>query len=198
MHSKLHSDLVRNCWLVNTKGHEDSFLPVDQMQEHFNRQQRVSVHCSDLSVAEPTQEWHTRVGANFSFDLLKRISPAIPALAEIIDHVAANFDLPYRSHVHKSPDAQRDIRIMAQRFHGRKTSEYCPGREIRDAVNQPKDYMASGTILLQKPSTWDKVFGDRMMYLENRSTAQDFESAEDVLLVDRFRRLHVAEPLVSS
>lgn len=140
-----------------------------------------------------SQEWHRRTGANFSFEYLKKICPAIPALAEVIDHVAENFDLPYRSHAHQSPDAQRDIRVMAERFHQRKVLDFIPGREVENEANRAKDYIASGTSRLQKPATWSKIFKPRMEFLSNHATGQDFDSPEVVNLADRLQRVQLGD-----
>ncbi|EJD39893.1 hypothetical protein AURDEDRAFT_127997 [Auricularia subglabra TFB-10046 SS5] len=169
-------DLVRHCWLVNTVGHEDSFLPVDEMQEHFNREQR---------------EWHARAGANFSLNYLKKISPAIPTLAATIKHMAENFDLPYRSQQHTAPNAEKDIRAMAARFHQRTVSEYTPGRQVRDSANRPADFVAEGTKLLQKPATWNKVFDEHIMYHNQRSQSQYFGDADVQQLARKLQDLNL-------
>ncbi|KZV79201.1 hypothetical protein EXIGLDRAFT_632426 [Exidia glandulosa HHB12029] len=175
-------DLIRNCWLVNTQGHPDSFFPVDELQEHINREQR---------------EWHTRAGSNFSIDYLKKVTPAIPALAATIKHMAQHFDMLYRSHVHKSPESQADIRLMAKRFRKRKTSEYVAGRTIKESVNKPDNHSVLGTALLQKEATWKKAFKERMLFLQHRSTLQNFESPEELELAVRMQELRLENTLDS-
>ncbi|EJD40072.1 hypothetical protein AURDEDRAFT_127896 [Auricularia subglabra TFB-10046 SS5] len=176
-----HEDFImKNCWLVNTQGHRDSFLPTDQFQEHNNRKLR---------------DWQDRCGANLSLDYIKKISPIIPVLDASVQQMLKHFALPYRSKVHKVPDATTDIKALLRRFQLRRMSEYVAGRLITDDAARPKDNEANGLALLQDPQTIAEWREEREMHRKYATFAERLENPslpiEYETIVDSFGKLSI-------
>ncbi|KAH7921722.1 hypothetical protein BV22DRAFT_1107053 [Leucogyrophana mollusca] len=70
-------DFIReNCWLVNFKGKQSSFLPIDMAQEH---------NIKDIKVTYKSE------GPNIKWDYLKKLHPAIRVIRELSKHLEQEF-----------------------------------------------------------------------------------------------------------
>lgn len=101
----MFADLVRcsrkvvqdNCWLANTTGRWDGFFPLDQLQEHSNLWIKVIYSAS---------------GPNASWDYLKRITPLIPTLRAVADHIEDMYGTTTSGKRHHQVDHQKDIEVL--------------------------------------------------------------------------------------
>ena len=79
---------------MNLTGRRNGFFPIDRGQEHNIR---------DIKVTHQVQ------GPNTSWDLMKRISPAIPTLVRVCKHVECQIQTLWRGSYHTDPARTKDI-----------------------------------------------------------------------------------------
>lgn len=82
------------CWLTNTGGHQNSFIPIDRAQEH-----NVLAVKHTFSASGPFSTW----------DYLGRTSASIPAQRRVKDHVEREVNHGYRGKSHTHPREDADI-----------------------------------------------------------------------------------------
>ena len=79
---------MRHCWLVNFAGWKDSFLPYDLAQEH---------NIKDIKGT------YRPDGPNNGWDYLHKISPAIPTIRAVQQHIEHDFGAVARGSKHTVP-----------------------------------------------------------------------------------------------
>ncbi|KAI0038309.1 hypothetical protein FA95DRAFT_1551310 [Auriscalpium vulgare] len=112
------STFVRErAWLVNMKGHRDSFLPVDMAQEH---------NVKDVKVTYRSQ------GPNAGWDLLYKRGPAIPRVRFIRQHFETLFPSLRRGVSHTSPQSEADVDKLEQIYTEAKIHAFTKRRKTSD------------------------------------------------------------------
>lgn len=111
--------------MTNT-GKPDSFLPIDLNMEHYIR---------DIKRLD------TAVGAADSWAFLRKITPAIPSLAKLADHVETLLQNT-RGSKHVVSDAESDIRKLCNAYLEAEIFQIQPGREAK--VDDIKDITSAG------------------------------------------------------
>ncbi|KAH9842001.1 uncharacterized protein C8Q71DRAFT_700921 [Rhodofomes roseus] len=134
---------MQHCWLANTTGHPNAFLPYDQLREHNIRDLKYTFEL---------------LGPHASWELLGRTSAAIPTLRKIKDHVELQFNHYCRGKSHTSPDAEEDISKLVQAFHDSKVHKYTAGRK---AKNKCVDVMVKGSESARITKSMDSYYEKR-------------------------------------
>ncbi|KAH9915000.1 uncharacterized protein B0H18DRAFT_886378 [Fomitopsis serialis] len=158
---ELRNHVMQHCWLANTTGRPDSFLPFDQLQEHNIR---------DLKYI------FELMGPYATWELLGRMSAAIPCLRKLKDHIESEFNHYHRGKSHTSPDAEEDIAKLHQALRDSKVHQYIAGRRVTKKNKYP-DVMREGSnpVKMKKAldSFYEKRECDRVTterYVEREST----------------------------
>ncbi|KDQ05591.1 hypothetical protein BOTBODRAFT_84965, partial [Botryobasidium botryosum FD-172 SS1] len=95
------SEVIRNhCWLVNPSGRPGHFHPADQLQEHCI----CGAKCS-----------HCATSSNATWSYVTKISPAIPTLNHVANHIDRTFNLIHGSR-HTEPDAEKDLQLLMKSY----------------------------------------------------------------------------------
>ncbi|VDB95732.1 unnamed protein product [Peniophora sp. CBMAI 1063] len=108
------STFVREfCWLVNIKGHRDSFLPIDFAQEHNIKAIKVTYRSNG-----PYSGW----------ELMSRRSPTIPKmrlLRECLDNLVPTVR---RGSTHTAPQKEKDVDKLVNIYVAANVCDIRPGR----------------------------------------------------------------------
>lgn len=153
----MFADLVRcsrkvvqdNCWLANTTGRWDGFFPLDQLQEHSNLWIKVIYSAS---------------GPNASWDYLKRITPLIPTLRAVADHIEDMYGTTTSGKHHHQVDHQKDIEVLLPLIRDDDLhSIHKDGRTSRDGSSV--DVISTGVLSFVKGNTLQRWHETRNVYL---------------------------------
>ena len=101
---------------MNLTGRRNGFFPIDRGQEHNIR---------DIKVTHQVQ------GPNTSWDLMKRISPAIPTLVRVCKHVECQIQTLWRGSYHTDPARTKDIERLEGVYRTSEIYVQQDGRHVR-------------------------------------------------------------------
>ncbi|KAG8729896.1 hypothetical protein FRC10_003318, partial [Ceratobasidium sp. 414] len=149
-------------WLVNTSGRSNGFYECDRLQEFNNDRQK------RFGPPPQTTSWETH----------KEISPAIPILGEIAEHIEDNLFDFQRTRVHKEKSAELDISRLASRHLGARIHEYTPDRKIEVKSDLAQDYVQFGIQSLSNTNWLANLAENRAQFLDIRSTEEVYSLAE--------------------
>lgn len=112
------------------------------------------------------------MGPFATWDMIAKISAAIPCLRKVKDHLEAELNHFRRGKSHTSPDKEQDIVKLQTAYHLAKAHEYQPGRTIAEK-DKFSDYTAQGTDLTKLSKVISHWLERR---ISERSTNQEFNS----------------------
>lgn len=182
---------MRYCWLANTTGHPDGFLPFDEVQEHNVCGIKV---CSTLSLTtldnKPcNQHTFVAIGPNATWDYIKKISAAIPTLRKIKDHVEADINHYRRGKRHTNPASEEDIAKLQAMYANSKLHVNDPRAQrrlpekdrIEDFVMQGSDYSKLSTAIRNWAAnrTIDRATTEDWTYGYEDSAGVELQAAEE-------------------
>ncbi|KAK0479278.1 hypothetical protein IW261DRAFT_1626799, partial [Armillaria novae-zelandiae] len=127
--------VCENCWVLNFSGQVNSFVPVDQAQEH---------NIKDIKVTYRSE------GPNIKWDYLKKLHPAIPVIRSLADHMEHQFGTLTRGKRHTTPKKESDVLEMMTFLEASGYPTYKSGRRIKSDRDKVVDYMERGTIKLSR------------------------------------------------
>ncbi|TCD71585.1 hypothetical protein EIP91_007332 [Steccherinum ochraceum] len=154
-------DFVRDyCWLTNTTGRPNAFLPIDELQEHNVKDTKVT-----FGVCGPNGTW----------EYVGDISGSIPCQRKIKDHVTAEINHYARGKSHTSPSAEADICRIQESLAASKILRQVPGREFKDENDKAADYIANGSDIKKLQTTIDNWWSTRANV---RATTEEWESVD--------------------
>ncbi|KAI0056259.1 hypothetical protein BV25DRAFT_1872872 [Artomyces pyxidatus] len=155
-------------WLVNMKGHGDSFLPIDLAQEH---------NVKDIKVTYRSQ------GPNAGWDLLFKRGPAIPKIRMVRAHFEHLFPSLKRGISHTSPQKEKDVEKLEQIYTEAKVHVYKKGRKAgpKDGV---VDTITDGWVYVTTKML--KKWASRRIYPRTKTEIWTMEDAKRVR-ADRLR-----------
>ena len=108
--------------------------------------------------------------------MIGHISPAIPALRKIKDHVEAEFNHYRRGKSHTSPEAEEDIRKLQEALHHSKVHVYDPrGRMSKSKV---LDYVAIGCDAEKVAKALDSFYAKHSHGLSTKEVWPDVDTAQ--------------------
>ncbi|KAI0756508.1 hypothetical protein C8Q80DRAFT_1051872, partial [Daedaleopsis nitida] len=90
----LKAYMRKYCWLTNTSGHDDAWIPLDRAQEHNVR---------DI------KQTYAAMGPFATWEYVGKISASIPCQRKVKDHVERSINHSYRGKSHTSPEKEHDI-----------------------------------------------------------------------------------------
>lgn len=133
--------MKRRGWLMNLTGQLNGFFPIDHGQEHNIR---------DIKVTHQVQ------GPNASWDLMKRISPAIPTLMCVRKHMEQQLWTLRRGASHTDPAKTKDIQRLEGIYQTSEIHVQKDGRHARAKADHVEDIVSLGAAHLfsQKTLQW--------------------------------------------
>ena len=151
---QLCSDFVReNCWVLNFSGKHNSFVPIDQAQEH---------NIKDIKVTYRSE------GPNINWEYIRKLHPAIPVIRALSVHMEQVFGTLTRGKKHTTPKKDVDVARLVAEFTSGQLHQHRRGRVV-DEKEQIKDYYHEG--MKSSVKTIEGWHKDRQYY---RSSVQDF------------------------
>ncbi|KAI0715509.1 hypothetical protein C8T65DRAFT_771413, partial [Cerioporus squamosus] len=90
----LKTFITKYCWLTNTSGHQNSWIPIDRAQEHNVRDIKYTF---------------AAMGPFASWEYIRKISASIPCQRKVKDHVEQTINNLYRGKSHTSPSKEADV-----------------------------------------------------------------------------------------
>ena len=133
--------IINYCWLANTTGRRDGFLPIDLLQEHNVRDIKHT-----FAAKGPYADWN----------YIGETSASIPCQQKVKDHVESDLNHFLRGKSHLSPEKEEDITRLRMSYQASKIHSTHPGQKL-DSKDKVVDTMAIGTEggkLLKTMSTW--------------------------------------------
>ncbi|KAG9080696.1 hypothetical protein FRC06_006252 [Ceratobasidium sp. 370] len=103
--------ILKHALVVNKLGRADSFYPVDQRQEFNNAGIR------DYGPPPHSSSWQQ----------YHKISSVIPLLMDVVEHVEHSVTGLSRSHAHKNPAHEKDVKVLIDNHLKHKLHEVIPG-----------------------------------------------------------------------
>ncbi|KAG9076972.1 hypothetical protein FRC06_009186, partial [Ceratobasidium sp. 370] len=119
--------ILQHGLVVNKLGRADSFYPIDQCQEFNN--------AGIKNYGLPPQ--------NASWEQYRKISSVIPFFVDMVEHVEYSITGISRSHLHKNPKHDKDVKALIDNHLKNQAHEILPGRRLT-ASNKVKDAYADG------------------------------------------------------
>ncbi|KAF7789595.1 hypothetical protein EIP86_000541 [Pleurotus ostreatoroseus] len=146
--------IMRYFWLVNVTGRPEHFEPVDSLMERNIRDTKGS-----FAMQGPHASWEN----------IKRVSAAIPAMRRIKDHVEAEINHFLRGKSHTSPEKEVDVARLQASYAASSIHVYNRRRQVSKEC-QVQDFIAKGS----DPEKLKKAI---QKWQENRNTERS--SRED-------------------
>ncbi|KZV61278.1 hypothetical protein PENSPDRAFT_643534 [Peniophora sp. CONT] len=120
----------QHCWLINREGKRDTHLPVDQGQEQ---------NIGDIKVT------YRSCGPSADIDQISSISPAIPVLRAVRDHIKWQEKLILtRGGKHTDPNKTKDVRKQMDNIRGGEWLVQTDGRTIARSEDKAADVLTAG------------------------------------------------------
>ncbi|KAF8431619.1 hypothetical protein L210DRAFT_3415728 [Boletus edulis BED1] len=136
----------RRGWLMNLTGRHNGFYPIDRGQEHNIR---------DIKVTHQVQ------GPNASWDLMKRISPAIPTLVRVRKHMERQIQTLRRGSFHTDPAKTKDIERLEGVYRTSEIHVQQDGRRARAKADRVDDIVSLGAAHLFSRKTMQRWWEHR-------------------------------------
>lgn len=121
---------------------------------------------------------HSATSSNITWDYISKISPAIPTLNYIGDHVDKSFGLIQGTR-HADPSASTDLQVLRKSFRDAKTFQHDPSFHGNATELTCKDYSLRGWNELSNTQYLPNWWNDRKIYLAHRSEKQVFDPPSD-------------------
>ncbi|KIK78211.1 hypothetical protein PAXRUDRAFT_81112, partial [Paxillus rubicundulus Ve08.2h10] len=136
----------RRGWLMNLTGRPNGFYPIDRGQEHNIR---------DIKVTHQVQ------GPNASWDLMKRISPAIPTLVRVRKHMERQIQTLQRGSSHTDPAKRKDIERLEGVYRTSEIHMQEDGCHARGKADHVEDVVSLGAAHLFSRKTMQRWWEHR-------------------------------------
>lgn len=98
------------------------------------------------------------MGPGSTMEYLTKISPAIPCLRVVQQHMEKQFKTVTRGTQHGKPDKEADIAKLTEEYIQSELYLHKPGRKIKLNDNRATDVTTGGAINLGKETTLDNWF----------------------------------------
>lgn len=150
-------DYVRDhCWVVNKEGRRNTFLAVDQAQEH---------NIKDIKVT------YRSFGPGATWNYLQTVSPAIPTLRAVQRHFEQQFETITRGSKHGDVSKDLDVKTLTDHYRLAKLYSDQPGRKPNlDGSMHVADYITSGVDALENGDTVNKWWKARHFERSTKET----------------------------
>ncbi|KAI0286329.1 hypothetical protein BC826DRAFT_1093531 [Russula brevipes] len=141
-------NFIRNhCWLVNSAGQRDSFVAVDQAQEH---------NVKDIKVT------YRSIGPGATLDYLSKLSPGIPVFRAIREHMKwQHQSILVRGTRHNDVDKSKDVEKYMRIIVSEGWFEEKKGRTLKSVKDRVTDFVTNGTIAVTQGKTIDRWWQTR-------------------------------------
>ncbi|EGN97847.1 hypothetical protein SERLA73DRAFT_56396 [Serpula lacrymans var. lacrymans S7.3] len=143
---ELKDFVLHRCWLMNTTGHPLGFLPIDKGQEY---------NIKDTKVTFGTR------GPNASWALMKKTSPAIPALRAVCKHTELQIRTLRRGLHHSDPLKEKDIKILHNAYIASNIHTQQDGREVKTKADGTMDVVTKGSLNILTKGTLARWWNNR-------------------------------------
>ncbi|KAI9061340.1 hypothetical protein FKP32DRAFT_1604925 [Trametes sanguinea] len=125
----LKNFIRKYCWLTNTSGHDDSWIPIDRAEEH--------------NVCDVKSSYAT-MGPFATWDYLGKTSASIPCQRRVKDHVEESINHIYRGKSHTRPKVENDIAQLQRIYQDAQIYTALPSRTKLDSKDRFDDVMKRG------------------------------------------------------
>jgi hypothetical protein len=119
------------------------------------------------------------MGRNASWDLLEKLTPAIPFLDRVVAQIESSFGL-IRSSKHSYPNRETEVMGLINMFTSNRIFERIAGREHHAGDKYPKDAFTVGQMALADNEYLQKLFKERWSFIKHRSSFEDYSIPECV------------------
>jgi hypothetical protein len=114
------------------------------------------------------------MGVNATWGLIDELTPAVPFLKRVVDHVEKSFGLEH-STKHIIPNPLLETRSIMRTLSSSSAFDYHPNRQdLTDEGNTPKDFATIGEIELQDTKYLNELWKERWSYIKRTSTLEDY------------------------
>ena len=118
------------CWLTNTSGHPDSWIPLDRAQEHNVRD---------------VKHTYAAIGPFATWEYVGKISASIPCQRKVKDHVERSINRAYRGKSHTSPAKEADVARLQAVYRDAAAHVPDPNRKPLTSNDVFEDIVGSGS-----------------------------------------------------
>ncbi|KAG9095335.1 hypothetical protein FS749_010645 [Ceratobasidium sp. UAMH 11750] len=129
----IRAAILKHALVVNKLGRADSFYPIDQRQEFNNAGIR------DYGPPPQSSSWQQ----------YHKISSVIPLFMDVVEHVEHSVTGLSRSHIHKNPAHEKDVKVLIANHLKHKLHEVIPGRTL-NAGDKVKDCYDAGVLAIRE------------------------------------------------
>jgi hypothetical protein len=113
------------------------------------------------------------MGVNATWDLIDELTPAIPFLKRVVDHVEKSFDLEHSTR-HTIPNPELGISGILRSLADAHVFDYRSKRADPAEDSPAKDFVSLGETQLQDTKYLEEIFNDRWSYIAFQSTLEDY------------------------
>ncbi|KAG8744956.1 hypothetical protein FRC10_009191 [Ceratobasidium sp. 414] len=150
--------ILQHGLVVNKLGCADSFYPIDQHQEFNN--------AGIKNYGPPPQ--------NASWEQYGKISSVIPFFMDMVEHVEYSITGISRSHIHKNPKHDKDVKALIDNHLKNQVHEILPGCQLA-ASNKVKDTHAEGISAIQNRDILSEYHSKRDIHRTASSNRQQLK-----------------------
>jgi hypothetical protein len=150
---------------MNQAVKEDSWLAFDLGQEE---------NICDIKV-----NFHS-MGPGAKMAYMHKVSPAIPTLWAIQQHMEDQFKTVTWGACHGVPDKEKDVRTLTTQYNNSKLHSYTAGRKIKTSVDRSNDFISIGADNLEQLGTISEWFKH---HTHPHSTAKDWGPKPEIELL---------------
>ncbi|EEB90164.1 hypothetical protein MPER_11668 [Moniliophthora perniciosa FA553] len=119
----------KHCWLVNFAANPDTYVAIDQAQEH---------NVKDIKVT------YNPGGPNIDWAYLKKLHPALPVIVALCRHMEHQFQTYTRGKKHTVPKKDADVDMLCRVYEQSAYHKYVPGRTITSKGDKAADFYREG------------------------------------------------------
>ena len=155
--------VVRYCWLVNTTGKPDGFLPIDLLQEHNVRDIKVCTPPiqSQKTKSSAFQYTFAVTGPYAEWDYIGKISALIPCQRKVKDHVESDINHFERGKSHTAPDKEEDVARLQASYNLSQIHTKKVGRRL-DKRDKAANFIALGSEGTRLKKTMERWLRNRI------------------------------------
>ena len=176
VNSLIRTFILEYCWLANTTGKPDCFLPIDLLQEHNVRDIKVYFLFLLFCLRPRThgiQHTFSVIGPYADWDYIGQTSASIPCQRKVKDHVEDSINRFRRYKAHTSPEKEEDVARLQASYQASQIHVYKAGRRL-EAKDKMPDNLKIGSDPTKLSRTFEKWIANRVSEWSNTEDWTDY------------------------